>query len=72
MYKIALLVFCIYIAFMGISIGPLLMNEEIMTTIEQCVIEDPNAMQNILAYQNGQSVKLTKSEAHLLNLLNLI
>ena len=70
MYKLALLLFCIYIAFMGISVGPILMNEEIMTTIEQCVIEDPNAMQNILAYQNGQSVKLTKSEAHLLELLN--
>ena len=70
MYKLALLVFCIYIAFMGISIGPLLMNEEIMTTMEECVIEDPNAMKNILAYQNGQSVKLTKSEAHLLKLLD--
>ncbi len=69
MYKIALLMFCIYIALMGISVGPLLMNDEIMTTMEQCVIEDPNTMQNILAYQNGQSVKLTKSEAHLLNLL---
>jgi len=69
MYKLAILVFCIYIAFMGISVGPLLMNDEIMTTMEQCVIDDPNTMQNILAYQNGQSVKLSKNEAHLLNLL---
>lgn len=69
MYKLALLVFCIYITFFGISAGPLLMNEEIMTTVEQCVIEDQYAMQNILRYQNGQNVKLTKNEAHLLNLL---
>lgn len=68
MYKIAILVFCIYIALMGISVAPVLMNEELMTTIEQCVLEDPNAMQNILAYQNGQSVKLTKTQAHLLKL----
>ncbi len=69
MYKLALLVFCIYIAFFAVSAGPLLMNEEIMTTMEQCVIDNPNTMQNILAYQNGQSVKLSKNEAHLLNLL---
>lgn len=69
MYKLALLVFSIYIAFMGISVAPVLMNEEIMTTMEQCVIEDPNSMQNILAYQNGQNVKLTKNEAHLIKLL---
>ena len=70
MYKLALLVFSIYIVFMGISVGPLLVNEEIVTTIEQCVIEDPDAVQNILAYRSGQSVKLTKSEAQLIKLLN--
>ncbi|MBE6748996.1 MAG: DUF2628 domain-containing protein [Ruminococcaceae bacterium] len=70
MYKLALLVFCIYIALMGITVAPLMTNEEIMTSMEQCVSEDPNCMENILLYQSGQSVKLTKNQAQLVKLLN--
>lgn len=70
MYKLALLVFCIYIALMGVTVAPLMMDKDINSAMEQCIIEDPQCMENILLYQSGQSVTLTKNQAELTKLLN--
>mgnify|MGYP003288881480 CR=1 FL=1 len=68
MYKLALLVFCIYIALMGVTMAPILSNEELMTSMNNCLEEDPQFYEKILLYESGQNVTFTKTQSEFIEL----
>ena len=68
MYKLALLVFCIYIALMGVTIAPVLSNEELVSSMNNCLQEDPQFYEKILLYQSGQNVTFTKTQSEFIEL----
>ncbi len=68
MYKIAILVFCIYIALMGVTVAPVLSNEELMTSMNNCLQEDPQFYEKILLYESGQNVTFTKTQSEFMEL----
>ncbi len=68
MYKLALLVFCIYIALMGVTVVPVLSNEELMTSMNNCLQEDPQFYEKILLYNSGQNVTFTKTQSEFIEL----
>jgi len=68
MYKLALLVFCIYIAIMGITVAPVFMDEELMNSAIACMEEDPNFSEKLLLYTSGQNVTFTKTQSEFITL----
>lgn len=68
MYKLALLVFCVYIALMGVTMAPILSNEELMTSMNNCLEEDPQFYEKILLYESGQNVTFTKTQSEFIEL----
>lgn len=68
MYKLALLLFCIYIALMGVTMAPILSNEELMTSMNNCLEEDPQFYEKILLYESGQNVTFTKTQSEFIEL----
>lgn len=68
MYKLALLVFCLYIALMGVTMAPILSNEELMTSMNNCLEEDPQFYEKILLYESGQNVTFTKTQSEFIEL----
>lgn len=68
MYKLALLVFCLYIALMGVTMAPILSNEELMTSMNNCFEEDPQFYEKILLYESGQNVTFTKTQSEFIEL----
>ena len=72
MYKLAVLVFCIYTALFGVLLAPFFTNEEFLDSVYECALEDPDAYQNIMMYNQGQNVKLTKAQANFVNIVESI
>lgn len=70
MYKLALLVFCVYIALMSATVAPLLSNEELTASMNACLEEDPQFYEKILLYNSGQSVTFTKTQSEFIEISN--
>lgn len=68
MYKLALLVFCIYIALLGVTVAPILSNEEYITAMNNCYMEDPTFYEKILLYDAGQNVTFTKTQSEFIEI----
>lgn len=68
MYKLALLVFCIYIALLGVTIAPILTNEEYIEAMNKCYMEDPTFYEKVLLYDAGQSVTFTKTQSEFIEI----
>ena len=66
MYKLAALIFALYVAVFTITAVPLITNEEYINASQICLEEDPQYYVNILAYQSGSAdVTLTANQAKL-------
>lgn len=68
MYKLALLVFCIYIALLSVTIAPILTNEEYIEAMNKCYMEDPTFYEKVLLYDAGQSVTFTKTQSEFIEI----
>ncbi len=68
MYKLALLVFCIYIALLGVTIAPILANEEYIEAMNKCYMEDPTFYEKVLLYDAGQNVTFTKTQSEFIEI----
>ena len=68
MYKLALLVFCIYIALLGVTIAPILSNEEYIEAMNKCYMEDPTFYEKVILYDAGQSVTFTKTQSEFIEI----
>ena len=69
MYKLSFLVLAIYIALTGVTIAPIITNEELMTKAYQCVEEDPTFYEKFISYNSGQNVTFTKNQAELIDII---
>ena len=72
MYKLSLLVLAIYIAFMGVSMAPFLMNEDYTEAFYACAEEDYYFMEKVLLYETGNNVTLTKNQAEFIEASNAV
>ena len=68
MYKLAILVFSIYIALLGVTIAPILTNEEYFEAMNKCYMEDPMFYEKVLLYDAGQSVTFTKTQSEFIEI----
>ncbi len=68
MYKLALLVFCIYIVLLSVTIAPILTNEEYIEAMNKCYMEDPTFYEKVLLYDAGQSVTFTKTQSEFIEI----
>ncbi len=68
MYKVAILVFAFYITLVGITVAPVLMNDELMSAATQCIMEDPEFGDKLLLYTSGQNVTFTKIQSEFISL----
>lgn len=68
MYKLALLVFCIYIALLGVTIAPILSNEEYIEAMNKCYMEDPTFYEKVILFDAGQSVTFTKTQSEFIEI----
>ncbi|MBR2877292.1 MAG: DUF2628 domain-containing protein, partial [Clostridia bacterium] len=68
MYKLALIVFALYIALFSITIAPVLMNDELISSMNECLAEDPDFAEKVLMYNSGQNVTFTKTQAKFIEL----
>ena len=68
MYKIAILIFCLYVAIMSVAVAPVLMDEELMSSAAACAVEDPNFGQKLLLYMAGENVTFTKTQSEFITL----
>ncbi len=68
MYKLALLVLCIYIALLGVTIAPILTNEEYIEAMNKCYMEDPTFYEKVLLYDAGQNVTFTKTQSEFIEI----
>lgn len=73
MYKLAALIFALYMIVFGITGAPLITNEEYLAASQACMEEDPQYYVNILAYQSGSAdVTLTAKQAELYEIMENI
>ena len=68
MYKLALLVFCIYIALLSVTVAPILSNEEYVEAMNKCYMEDPTFYEKVLLYEAGQNVTFTKTQSEFMEI----
>ncbi len=69
MYKLAALIFAIYMVILGASAVPVLTNEAYIEATQACMQEDPAFMENILLAESGQDVSLTPNQQKLLEVM---
>lgn len=70
MYKLAALIFALYIAVFAISSYPLVANEDYIKASQDCMQEDPQYMVNILMYDTGSGdVTLTANQVKLYEIM---
>ncbi len=70
MYKVAALVFAMYLAVFAITSLPLMTNEEYFEASQACLQEDPEYMVNILMYDSGSGdVSLTANQVKLYEII---
>lgn len=73
MYKIAALIFALYMMVFTITAVPLISNEEYINASQVCLEEDPQYTMKILAYQSGSSdVTLTPNQVKLYEIMESI
>ncbi len=66
MYKLAALIFAVYMIIFAITAIPLINNKEYISASQACLQEDPQYITKILAYQSGSTdVTLTAKQAQL-------
>jgi hypothetical protein len=68
MYKLALLVFCIYIALLSVTVAPILSNDEYVEAMNKCYMEDPTFYEKVLLYESGQNVTFTKTQSEFMEI----
>jgi hypothetical protein len=68
MYKLALLLFCIYIALLSVTVAPILSNDEYVEAMNKCYMEDPTFYEKVLLYESGQNVTFTKTQSEFMEI----